>query len=93
MRLVARYRGPEAQCFAQEPAPYGAGWPEVADIAETIFVYEAGPDEPGEHFYLLLAYDGEGNEVGRKRVDGWGDDGAQEPRRDSGSERRWMCLL
>lgn len=28
---------------------------------------------PGAHFYLLLAYDGEGNEIGRKRLDGRGE--------------------
>jgi hypothetical protein len=93
MRLVASYAGGEAQRFAREPAPYGAGWPEVADMAHTILVYESEPDEPGEHFYLLLAYDGEGNEVGRKRVDGWGDDAAGGLREDSRSERRWVCLL
>jgi hypothetical protein len=72
MRLKETYRGPEAQRFAQEPPPYGAGWPEVADIAETIFVYESDPHEPGPQFYLLLAYDVEGSEVGRKRLGGWG---------------------
>jgi hypothetical protein len=93
MRLLATYRGPEAQRFAEEPAPYGAGWAEVANIAQTILVYESEPDEPGERFYLLLAYDGEGNEVGRKRVDGWGEDGAEGLRDDSSTERRWVCLL
>jgi hypothetical protein len=43
----------------------------VADIAETIFLYESEPDEPGPDFYLVLAYDAEGNELGRKRVGGW----------------------
>ncbi|MFW6116305.1 MAG: hypothetical protein ACOC6F_01130 [bacterium] len=72
MRLQHTYRGPEAQRFALEPPPYGAGWPEVADEAEEIFVYEKEPPEPGAHFYLLLAYDAEQNEIGRKRVTGWG---------------------
>jgi hypothetical protein len=49
-------------------ASCGAGWPEVAYEASTIFVYEIEPHEPGAHFYLLLAYDEEGNEVGRKRL-------------------------
>jgi hypothetical protein len=92
MRLKATSTGPEAQRFAREPAPYGAGWPEVADIAETILVYESEPDEPGAHFYLVLAYDAEGNEVGRKTLGGWGDGAAGEPRGESGSERRWVCL-
>jgi hypothetical protein len=70
MKLQATYRGPEAQRFALEPPPCGAGWPEVAYEAETIFVYESEPHEPGAHFYLLLAYDSAGNEVGRKRVGG-----------------------
>jgi len=39
-RVQATYRGPEAQRFAQEPPPYGAGWPDVAHEAEVIFVYE-----------------------------------------------------
>jgi hypothetical protein len=63
MRLLATYRGPEAQRFAREPAPYGAGWPEVADSAEAILVYESEPNEPGPHFYQLLAYHAEGNEA------------------------------
>jgi hypothetical protein len=92
MQLQASYRGGEAQRFAQEPAPYGAGWPEVVEIAETILVYESEPDEPGPHFYLLLAYDDEGNEVGRKRLGGWGDDAAEGSGGVSGSERRWVCL-
>jgi hypothetical protein len=50
---------------------HGAGWPEVTYEAETIFVYEKEPHEPGAHFYLLLAYDAEANAVGRKRVTGW----------------------
>jgi hypothetical protein len=44
----------------------------VADIAETIFVYESEPHEAGSQFYLLLAYDAEGNEVGRRQIQGWG---------------------
>jgi len=46
MRLQATYRGPDAQRFAQEPPPYGAGWPDVAHEAEVIFVYEKEPHEP-----------------------------------------------
>ena len=72
MRLQATYRGPEAQRFAQEPPPYGAGWPEVAYEAHTIFVYVSEPGEPGHHFVQLLAYDADGNEVGRRQVGGWG---------------------
>jgi hypothetical protein len=68
MKLQATHRGPEAQRFAQEPPPFGAGWPGVADIAATILVYEAEPNEPGPRFCLLLAYDAEDSEVGRKRL-------------------------
>ncbi|MFW6116860.1 MAG: hypothetical protein ACOC6F_03955, partial [bacterium] len=57
----ATHRGPEAQGSALEPSPYGAGWPEVADEAETSFVYEEEPHEPGAHFYFPLAYVAEGN--------------------------------
>jgi hypothetical protein len=71
MRLRVSYTGPEAQRVAEEPTPYGAGWPEVADVAETIFVYESEPHEPGPQFYLVLSYDAEGNELGRKRLGGW----------------------
>jgi hypothetical protein len=42
----------------------------VADEAETIFVYESESDEPGVHFFLLLAYDADKNEVGRKKLSG-----------------------
>jgi hypothetical protein len=70
MRLQATYRGPEAQRFAQEPPPYGAGWPEVAYEAQTIFVYVSEPGEPGHQFVQLLAYDAYGDEVGRKKVGG-----------------------
>jgi len=72
MRLQATYQGPDAQRFAQEPPPYGAGWPDVAHEAHVIFVYEEEPPEPRAHFYLLLAYDAERNEVGRQRLEGWG---------------------
>ena len=71
MRLQATYRGPEAQRFALEPPPFGAGWPDVADDAETIFVYVSEPHEPGHCFVPLLAYDAEGIEVGRKKLDAW----------------------
>jgi hypothetical protein len=70
MRLMNAYRGPEAQRFAREPPPYGAGWPEVADEARVIFVYIKEPHEPGAYFVLALAYDADGNEVGRKRIGG-----------------------
>jgi hypothetical protein len=70
MKHEATYRGAEAQRFAREPPPYGAGWSEVADEAAVIFVYEKEPHEPGVYFVLLLAYDAEGNEVGRKRIGG-----------------------
>jgi hypothetical protein len=93
MRLLATYTGPEAERFAREPPPCGAGWPEVADMAHTILVYESELNEPGDHFYLLLAYDRDGNELGRKKVLGWDDDAAGGPRQDSSSERRWICLL
>jgi hypothetical protein len=72
MHLMNAYRGPEAQRFALEPPPYGADWPDVAYEAESIFVYESEPHEPGHHFYQLLAFDIEGNEVGRKQVEVWG---------------------
>ena len=42
----------------------------MADEAAVIFVYEKEPHEPGAYFALLLAYDAEGNEVGRKRIAG-----------------------
>lgn len=71
MRLLQTYTGPEARRFALEPPPHGAGWPEVAYEAEVIFVYEKEDNEPGAHFYLLLAYDSEKNEVGRKRLQTW----------------------
>jgi hypothetical protein len=71
VRVVQSYEGAEAQRFALEPPPYGAGWPEVAHEVDTIFVYESEPHEPGPHFYQLLAFDVEGNEVGRKQLPGW----------------------
>jgi hypothetical protein len=39
--------GAEAQRFAREPPPCGAGWPEVANEADVIFVYAKEPHEPG----------------------------------------------
>lgn len=39
MRLLQTYTCPEVQRFALESRPYGADWPEVANEAETIFVY------------------------------------------------------
>jgi len=39
VRHIATYRGAEAQRYALEPPPYGAGWPEVA--------YEADVNEVG----------------------------------------------
>ena len=71
MKLQATYRGPEAQRFALEPAPYGADWPDVAYEADVIFVYVSEPHEPGHYFVQLLAYDAYGNEVGRKQLGGW----------------------
>jgi len=68
VRLVAAYRGAEAQQYALEAPPYGAGWPEVAYEAAVIYVYAKEPYEPGVYFVLLLALDAEGNEVGRKRL-------------------------
>ncbi len=72
MQLLHSYTGAEAKRFAQEPPPYGAGWPDVAHEAHVIFVYEKEPHEPGDHFYLLLAYDAERNEVWHKRLERWG---------------------
>ncbi|MEA3376772.1 MAG: hypothetical protein U9R72_11325 [Chloroflexota bacterium] len=60
---------PEAQRFALEPPPQGADWPEVADDAEVIFVYEKEPHEPGARFYILLGYDAEETAMGWKRVE------------------------
>lgn len=68
MKLLVTYSGSEAQRFAQQPPPFGADWPEVVGIAETIFVYESEPHEPGHHFYQFLACDAEGNEVGAQEV-------------------------
>jgi hypothetical protein len=97
MLLAVRQRrvaqSAEALSLALEPPPFGAGWPEVVRIAETILVYESEAHEAGPHFYLLLAYDAEGNEVGRKRLTGWGDDAAEGLGGGLGSERRWICLL
>jgi hypothetical protein len=42
----------------------------VADEARVIFVYAKEPHEPGAYFVLMLAYDADGNEVGRKRIGG-----------------------
>jgi hypothetical protein len=52
-------------------APYGAGWPEVANEAQTIFVYVSEPSDPGHYFVQLLAFDAEGYEVGRKQLGAW----------------------
>lgn len=57
---------------------YGAHWRGVAYDAERMFAYEPEPHEPGAHFFFLLAYDTEGNEVGRERIGGrreWVNDG------------------
>jgi len=70
MRHIATYRGAEAQRYALEPRPYGAGWSEVVHEAAVIFVYEKEPRDPGPFFYQLLAYDVDGNEVGRKKLEG-----------------------
>ena len=71
MRHPTTYRGPEAQRFAGEAVPYGAGWPEVADAVDVILVYSKEPHEPGPFFVQLLAYDAGGNEVGRKKLGRW----------------------
>jgi len=42
----------------------------MADIAATILVYESESHGPGPFLVLLLAYDAEGNEVGRKKLGG-----------------------
>lgn len=70
MYLLRTNTGPEAQRFALEPLPFGAGWPEVAYEAETIAVCVSEPGEPSHHFLQLLAYDADGNEVGRKNLGG-----------------------
>jgi hypothetical protein len=72
MKLVATYRDLEAQRFVQEPPPHGAGWPEVADVVATIYVYERKPHEYVGPPSLLLAYDAEGNSLGDKAPEGWG---------------------
>lgn len=71
MRLRATCKDPEAQRFALEPPPYGAGWPNVAYEASPIFVYVSEPSDPGHYFVQLLAFDAEGNEVGRKQLGNW----------------------
>ena len=43
----------------------------MAHEAQTIFIQVSEPGEPRHHFVQLLAYDAEGNEVGRKKVRGW----------------------
>lgn len=43
----------------------------MAYEAQTIFAYVSEPGEPGHGFVQLLAYDADGNEVGRKRLGGW----------------------
>ena len=85
MRLVAAYRGAEAQRYALEAPPYGAGWPEIAHEAAVIYVYAKEPHEPGAYFVLLLALDAEGNEVGRKRLGVYNDSHGQGGSLDGGS--------
>jgi len=72
MRLQAAYTGPPAQRVDQEPLPFGASWPDVGHKAHVIFVHEKEPHEPGGHLHLLLAGDAERNEIGQKRLVGWG---------------------
>jgi hypothetical protein len=72
MKLQATYRDAEAQRFALEPPPYSAGWPDVAFEASIMFVYVSEPSDPGHYFVQLLAFDVEGNEVGRKQLGGFG---------------------
>jgi len=50
MQHIAAYRGTEAQRYALEPPPYGAGWPEVAYAGDVSFMYEKDPYEPGTFF-------------------------------------------
>ena len=70
MQHIATYRGAEAQRYALEPPPYGAGWPEAAYEADVVFVYEKESHEPGAFFVFLLANDADENQVERKRLGG-----------------------
>lgn len=68
----ARYTGQRAQEVAQAPIPMGMGLsPEKARRVETLVVWATDVSEPGPDYTELVAYDETGEEVGRKRLEGY----------------------
>ena len=70
MYLYATYQGSQAKRFARNPIPTGADWPEIEGQVERILHYASNLDDPGPDHHQLIAFDAQGNEIARKRVNG-----------------------
>lgn len=69
MYLYATHDGAAAREFVSRPLPSGGEWCGVAGRVHRVEVWASNIEDPGADYYELVAYDENGNEIGRKRVD------------------------
>lgn len=71
MYLYATYEGPEAQEFVSKPLPTGDRWREVDPQVQKVEVWASSMDDPATDHYELVAFDADGREISRKKVQGY----------------------
>lgn len=62
------HEGDAAREFVSTSLPRGCDWPEVKDRVEKIEVMASKLNDPGDDRYELIAYDVDGEEIGRKEI-------------------------
>lgn len=71
MYLYATYDGPEAHEFVSKPLPSGDKWREASGQVQKVEVWASSMDDPGTDYYELVAFGANGQEISRKRVQGY----------------------
>lgn len=65
------HEGDAAREFVSGSLPRGCHWPEVKDQVEKVEIMASELSDPGEDRYELIAYDVDGEEIGRKEIPGY----------------------
>ena len=65
------HEGDATQEFVTAPLPRGCDWPEVKDRVEKVKVMASEFSDSSDDRYEIIAYDVDGEEIGRKEIPGY----------------------
>lgn len=71
MYLYETHEGKDAREFVTTCLPRRGGWPEVKERVERVELWATSLYDDGLDRYELIAYEADGEEIGRKEIPGY----------------------